>query len=62
MNDEISTCPRCGSGDVETIHQIATVKFYVKCMKCKQEGPKTTTSKAAIEAWNRRVNLVRIKS
>lgn len=46
-------CPFCGSNKVCTTFKEER-GYWVKCRKCRANGPEKSTNKKAIEAWNNR--------
>lgn len=54
---ELKPCPFCGSHDIRPAG--ATPHHYHRCQNCGCEGPVfSTTPELAVEAWNRRADLV----
>ena len=53
---ELKACPFCLSEDVnvESISENEQLKFFVRCNKCRAEGPVSGAVLGAIEAWNSR--------
>ena len=58
MTGSLSPCPRCNCTNVDKVSHHDGV--FIRCVACRQEGPKKDTEQEAVDAWNKRIGLARI--
>ena len=62
MNNNLKTCPFCGSDNIRSNTNITgplgeqKYETRVTCLKCDARGPSGTVSNGGIKQWNMRAN------